>query len=78
VLYPLIVFQTITLPLHHIPEAAVADPYFKDFGDLPPLVSVCLEDRRRLVIPKVSGEWVRLRKLELHNWKDRVELGVAW
>jgi hypothetical protein len=26
----------------------------------------------------VSGEWVRLRKLELHNWKDRVELGVAW
>jgi hypothetical protein len=40
VLYPLIVLRTVTLPSHHVLEAAVADPCFKDLGDLPPLVSV--------------------------------------
>jgi hypothetical protein len=44
VLYPLIVFQTITLLAHYVPEAAVLDSRFKDLIDLPPLVSVCLED----------------------------------
>jgi hypothetical protein len=78
VLYPLIVFLTITLPSHHVPEAAVADPCFEDLGDLPPLVSVRLEDKWRLIIPRASGEWVWLRKLELHNQKDWVELGVVW
>jgi hypothetical protein len=69
VLYPLIVFQTITLPSHHVPEAAVADLCFEDLGDLPPLISIRLEDRRRLIISRVSREWVRLPKLELHNQK---------
>jgi hypothetical protein len=77
VLYPLIVFWAITLPLHHVPEAAVADLCFEDLGDLPPLVSVRLEDGQRLIVLRASGEWVWLRKLKLHNWKDQMELGIA-
>jgi hypothetical protein len=77
VFYPLIVFRTVTFPSHHVPEAAVVDLCFKDLGDLLPLVSIRLEDGRRLVVPRVSREWVRLHKLVLHNQKDQVELGVA-
>jgi hypothetical protein len=78
VLYPLIVLWTVTLPAHHVPEAAVPDLCFEDLVDLPPLVSVHPEDRRGFVVPGASGEQVRLRKLEFHHREDRVELGVAW
>jgi hypothetical protein len=44
VLYPLIVFRTVTLPSHHVLEAAIVDMCFKDLSDLPPLISICLED----------------------------------
>jgi hypothetical protein len=71
-LYPLIGFQTVTLLSHHVAEAAVVDPCFEDLGNLPPLVSIHLEDGWRLAILRASGEWV-----QLHNWKDWVELGVA-
>jgi hypothetical protein len=77
VLYPLIVLRAVTLPVHHVPEAAVSDSRFQDLVDLPPLVSVRLEDGRWFVVPWVSGEWVRLRKLELHDREDRMELGVT-
>jgi hypothetical protein len=77
VFYPLIVFRPITLPSHHVPEAAVANPCFKHLGNLPPLVSVRLKDGWRLIVPRVAREWVQLRKLELHDREDRVELGVA-
>jgi hypothetical protein len=78
VLYPLIMLRTITFPVHHVPEAAIPDPCFEDLVDLPPLISICLEDRWWLIVLGASGEWVRLRKLEFHHWEDRVELGVAW
>jgi hypothetical protein len=36
VFYPLIVFWSITLPSHHVPEATVVDLCLEDLGDLPP------------------------------------------
>jgi hypothetical protein len=70
--------RTITFPAHHVPEAAVPDPCFEDLIDLPPLVSICLEDRQGLVVPGASGEQVQLCKLEFYHWEDQVELGVVW
>jgi hypothetical protein len=55
VLYPLIVFRTVTISSHHVPEAAVVDLCFKDLGNLPPLVSVRLKDRCRLIVQRASG-----------------------
>jgi hypothetical protein len=56
VFYPLIVLQSITLPSHHVPEAAVADPCFKDLGNLPPLVLVHLEDGQQFIVLRVARE----------------------
>jgi hypothetical protein len=51
-------------------------------NDEPPPILQTDRDKRWevaeiLIIPRASREQVRLCKLEFHNWKDRVELGVA-
>jgi hypothetical protein len=78
VLYPLVMFRTVTLPAHHVPEAAVSDSCFKDLIDLLPLVSICPEDGRWFLVPGASGELIRPCKLEFHNREDQVELRVTW
>jgi hypothetical protein len=55
VFYPLIVLQSVTLLLDHVPEATVADPCLEDLSDLPPLISVCLEDGQQLIVPRGLG-----------------------
>jgi hypothetical protein len=68
---------TVTLPAHHVPEAAVSDSRFKDLINLPPLISVWLEDGQWFVVLGASEERVWLRKLELHDREDQVKLGVT-
>jgi hypothetical protein len=77
VLYPLIVLRTVTLPAHYVPEAAVSDSHFENLINLPSFVSVCSQDRRWFVVLGASTKGVWLRKLELHDREDRVELGVT-
>jgi hypothetical protein len=59
--YPLVVFRSVTLPLHHVQEATVVDPHFKDLSNLPPLVPICPEDGWQLIVPRDQGKGRVLR-----------------
>jgi hypothetical protein len=74
VFYLLIVLWSITLPSHHVPEAVIVDLCFKNLGDLPPLVSIHLEDGWWFVVLRAAGEQVRLHKLEFTTGKT----GRSW
>jgi hypothetical protein len=62
------VFWSITLPLHHVSEAVIADPCLEDLGDLP---HFSLKNGQQFIVLRAAGEWVRLHKLELHYWEDQ-------
>jgi hypothetical protein len=51
VLHPLIVFQAVAFPLHHVPEAAVVDLCLEDLFDFPSDIIVHPEDRWWFVGP---------------------------
>ena len=77
VFYPLAVRSIVPLVLDHVPERAILGFGVKDLFDFPfgQIAGGFQEDGCWFIIAGAAFKGVVFGKLELHDWKDRVELG---